>query len=249
MDKQGKGARRLEAAFFRTDGAVRAITVETGQPVTRAEVIDRLFRERLDAIADPLDPGFGFDMIRLSAGHTEIVVQQQRDLDHNVLANDDVVDMIDRIAARIGPRRVLVYLPIDSHIPERAMLAMPAQHHLAAAMQATWPAREDDIPLRPLRLFEQPELIDVPLAEFPDKPPKKFTWRRVSHNVVRVEGPERVSMEWWRSQAPMPTRDYFRIEDEAGQRFWLFRDGLYGEVRDAEDKPVAPQWFVHGVFA
>jgi protein ImuB len=249
MDKQGKGARRLEAAFFRTDGAVRAITVETGQPVTRAEVIDRLFRERLDAIADPLDPGFGFDMIRLSAGHTEIVVQQQRDLDHNVLANDDVVDMIDRIAARIGPRRVLVYLPLDSHIPERAMLAVPAQHHLADAMQATWPAREDDIPLRPLRLFEQPELIDVPLAEFPDKPPKKFTWRRVSHNVVRVEGPERVSMEWWRSQAPMPTRDYFRIEDEAGQRFWLFRDGLYGEVRDAEDKPVAPQWFVHGVFA
>jgi protein ImuB len=122
MDRQGKGARRLEAAFFRTDGAVRVITAETGLPVTKGEVIDRLFRERLDAIADPLDPGFGFDMIRLSASRTEIVVQQQRDLDANVHANDELADLIDRIAARIGPRRVLVYLPVESHIPERAML-------------------------------------------------------------------------------------------------------------------------------
>ncbi|MGM4921578.1 Y-family DNA polymerase [Tardiphaga sp. 804_B3_N1_9] len=249
MDRQGKGARRLEAAFFRTDGAVRVITAETGLPVTKGEVIDRLFRERLDAIADPLDPGFGFDMIRLSASRTEIVVQQQRDLDANVHANDELADLIDRIAARIGSRRVLVYLPVESHIPERAMLGVPAQHHLAAAMQAAWPVREDEPPLRPLRLFEQPELIDVPLAEFPDKPPKKFTWRRVSHNVVHVEGPERVSMEWWRSQEAKPTRDYFRVEDEAGQRFWLFRDGLYGEIRDADDQAVSPQWFVHGLFA
>jgi protein ImuB len=249
MDKQGKGARRLEASFFRTDGAVRTITVETGQAVTKGEVIDRLFRERLEAIADPLDPGFGFDMIRLSASHTEIVVQQQRDLDANVHANDELVDLIDRIAARIGPRRVLVYLPIDSHIPERAMLAVPAQHYLAAAMQETWPAREDEPPLRPLRLFEQPEPIDVPLAEFPDKPPKKFTWRRVSHKVIHVEGPERVSMEWWRSQEARPTRDYFRVEDETGQRFWLFRDGLYGEIRNDDDQAVSPKWYVHGLFA
>src|SRR5258705_6164303 len=33
MDKQGKGARRLEASLFRTDGAVRTIAVDTGRPV------------------------------------------------------------------------------------------------------------------------------------------------------------------------------------------------------------------------
>jgi len=87
MARQGKGARRLEAGFFRTDGAVRTIIVDTGQPATRAEVIDRLFRERLSALSDPLDPGFGFDLIRLSASRTEIVVQQQRDLDANVHDN------------------------------------------------------------------------------------------------------------------------------------------------------------------
>ena len=202
MDKQGKGARRLEASFFRTDGAVRTISVDTGRPVTKPEVMDRLFRERLDALNDPLDPGFGFDLIRLSASRTEIVVQQQRDLDANVHDNDELAALIDRIAARIGGKRVVVHLPQDTHIPERAVLAVAAQHHLAAAAQAAWPERiESEPPLRPLRLFDRPEPIKVPFASVPDGPPHQFTWRRVTHAVVRVEGPERIAMEWWKQTA------------------------------------------------
>jgi protein ImuB len=251
MEKQGKGARRLEASFFRTDGVVRAIVVDTGRPVTRAEIIDRLFRERLDALNDPLDPGFGFDLIRLSAGRTEIVVQQQRNLDAHVHDSDELSALIDRIAARIGGKRVVVYLPQDTHIPERAVLAAPAQHHLTAAMQAEWPARlESEPPLRPLRLFDKPEPIKVPFATVPDGPPHQFTWRRVEHQVVRVEGPERIAMEWWKQDGEVLTRDYFRIEDEQGLRFWIYRDGLYGaELTDSAGKPVAAKWFVHGLFA
>jgi protein ImuB len=251
MDKQGKGARKLEASFFRTDGAVRTITVETGRPVTRAEVIDRLFRERLEALNDPLDPGFGFDLIRLSASRTEIVVQQQRDLDANVHDNDELSALIDRIAARIGGKRVVVHLPEDTHIPESAVLAVAAQHHLAAATQAAWPERiAGEPPLRPLRLFEKPEPIKVPFATVPDGPPHQFTWRRVTHAVVRVEGPERIAMEWWKPNGDGPTRDYFRIEDEAGLRFWIFRDGLYeSELADDEGVPAPVRWFVHGLFA
>ncbi len=247
MERHGKGARRLEARFFRTDGAVRAIAVDTGQPVIRPEVIDRLFRERLDALADPLDPGFGFDLVRLSASRTEIVVQQQRDLDANVHDNDELAALIDRIAARIGGRRVVVHLPQDTHIPERAETAAPAQHHLAAAMLAAWPARaEGEPPLRPLRLFEKPEEIEV-TAMFPDGPPAHFKWRRAQHRITRVEGPERIAMEWWRQSAEGRrhdhTRDYFRVEDRDGRRFWLYRHGLYGrEVRSF-------RWFMHGVFA
>ena len=251
MDKQGKGARRLEASFFRTDGAVRTILVDTGRPVTKGEVIDRLFRERLDALNDPLDPGFGFDLIRLSASRTEIVVQQQRDLDANVHDNDQLAALIDRIAARIGGRRVVVHLPQDTHIPERAVLAVSAQHHLAAATQVSWPARiESEPPLRPLRLFDRPEPIKVPFASVPDGPPHQFTWRRVTHAVVRVEGPERIAMEWWKQDGERLTRDYFRIEDEAGLRFWIFRDGLYdSELADEAGEPVPVKWFVHGLFA
>ena len=249
MAKQGKGARRLEACFFRTDGAVRTITVDTGQVVIKADVIDRLFRERLGALSDPLDPGFGFDLIRLSASRTEIVVQHQRDLDANVHDNDELAALIDRIAARLGGKRVVVHLPQDTHIPERAVWAAPAQHHLAAAAQAIWPARvESEPPLRPLRLFDRPEQIKV-IAQVPDGPPARFVWRRATHAVVRVEGPERVAMEWWRAGSAVLTRDYFRVEDEEGLRFWVYRDGLFEEVEQKEDKTALPNWFMHGLFA
>ena len=250
MAQQGKGARRLEAYFFRTDGAVRVIAVDTGQPVTEARVIDRLFHERLEALSDPLDPGFGFDLIRLSASRSEIVVQQQRDLDAHIHDSDELAALIDRIAARIGGKRVLVHLPQDTHLPERAVLPVPAQQHLAASQRADWPERVDDEPpLRPLRLFERPEEIQV-IAQVPDGPPARFVWRRAAHAVVRAEGPERIAMEWWRSDGQGFTRDYFRIEDEQGLRFWLYRDGLYDrEIDEKTGKLVIPAWYMHGLFA
>ncbi len=129
MAQQGKGARRVEARFFRTDGAVRTITIDTGQPVTKTEVIDRLFRERLDALSDPLDPGFGFDLIRLCASRTEIIVQQQRDLDANVHDNDELAALIDRIAARLGEnacscicRKTLIFPSAPSWLCRRSII-------------------------------------------------------------------------------------------------------------------------------
>jgi protein ImuB len=250
MDRAGKGARILEASFFRTDGAVRSIVVETGRPVTKADFIDRLFRERLDALADPLDPGFGFDLIRLAASRTEIVVQEQRDFDTRTQDNDELAALIDRIAARIGGRRVVVHLPQDTHIPERAAIAASAQHHLAAAAHAAWPERtETEPPLRPLRLFERPEEIAVPLVSAPDGSPRHFTWRRVTHVVAKVEGPERIAMEWWRHKERAFTRDYFRMEDSEGLRFWIYRDGLYTESVAENGERIPPKWFVHGLFA
>jgi len=101
--------------------------------------------------------------------------------------------------------------------------------------QAAWPERvESEPPLRPLRLFERPEEIKV-IADFPHGPPAQFNWRRAQHRITRVEGPERIAMEWW-TQAPATnpiehkqarTRDYFRIEDGEGCRFWLYREGIY----------------------
>lgn len=243
MARSAKGARRLEAAFFRADGVTRMLTVETARPVTNADVVARLFRERLAALADPLDPGFGFDLIRLSAARVETMAEAQHDFDGGLRDNDEVAALVDRIGARLGPARVLVHLPRDTHIPERAAFAAPAHRALTAAMRETWPARpEGEPPRRPLRLFERPEPVEV-IAEVPDGPPVRFRWRRATHAVAHAEGPERIAMEWWRAGPDARTRDYFRVEDEQGLRFWLYRDGLYGR----EGGPLT--WFMHGLFA
>jgi hypothetical protein len=62
------------------------------------------------------------------------------------------------------------------------------------------------------------------------------------HEVVRAEGPERIAPEWWRPGTDGVTRDYYRVEDAQGRRFWIFRAGLYGEGGE-------PGWFLHGLFA
>ncbi|NEW98584.1 DNA polymerase Y family protein [Rhodopseudomonas sp. BR0G17] len=249
MERSGKGARQLTASFFRSDGAVRSISVETGQPVTRVEVVQRLFAEKLDALADPLDPGFGYDLIRLAASVSVSVAEAQRGFDTTAHQAEDVALLADTLAARLGARRVVRYLPQDTHIPERAALAVPVQHCPPDAGDAPWPERADEPPLRPLRLLQPPEPIDV-MAGTPDDPPAKFTWRRVLHRVVRAEGPERIAMEWWRAAEPGLTRDYFRIEDEAGARFWVYRDGLYNvEVTPQPDGTGQPRWYMHGLFA
>jgi protein ImuB len=190
-------------------------------------------------------------LIRLSASHVEIVVQEQRDFDTRARDNDDVAALVDRLSARLGSRRVVVHLPQDTHIPERAVLPVPAQQHLAAASVVEWPERvEAEPPLRPLRMFEQPEEIEVPFAAVPDGPPRRFTWRRAAHVVTRVEGPERIAMEWWTNERSSFTRDYFRVEDAEGLRFWIYRDGLYDrELIDHKGESIKPKWFVHGVFA
>lgn len=250
MERQGKGARRLEASFFRTDGVVFSIPLETSQPVTQVQTINRLFREKFEALADPLDPGFGFDLIRLSATHVEAVVSEQHDLDTHSRDNREFAGLIDRISVRIGAKRVVVYRQQSTHIPERAVCAVPAQQFFGAATSEPWaPHDQSEPPLRPLRLLDVPEAIDVGLVTAPDGAPTRFIWRQAFHKIMRSEGPERIAMEWWKHEGQMLTRDYFRVEDDAGLRFWLYRDGLYSETKAADGKPVPPQWFMHGVFA
>ena len=97
--------------------------------------------------------------------------------------------------------------------------------------------------MRPIRLFERPEPVDT-TAQVSDGPPISFRWRHVRHQVERSEGPERIALEWWRDTAGNKlTRDYFRVESEAGVRAWLYREGLYG--RETPN----PQWYLHGLFA
>lgn len=240
LDQAGQGGRTFEAGFYRIDGQVRRIVARTGRATRDVDAVLRLFRERLAALSNPLDPGFGFDQMRLSVLETQRLKPAQRGLDGGRLDDEDFSRLIDRLTARLGPEAVLRFEPLESHIPERASRLVPA------AMTATgtpehWPERiPGDPPLRPLQMFDPPQPIET-LAEVPDGSPLRFRWRRVLHEVALAEGPERIGGEWWRAP-DQETRDYYRVEDREGRRFWLFRQGLYGETDE-------PRWFVHGLFA
>ncbi|HYD43865.1 MAG TPA: DNA polymerase Y family protein, partial [Phenylobacterium sp.] len=214
---------------------------ETGRPSRDAAAVMRLYREKLDALADPLDPGFGFDLIRLAVLAAEPLAAAQADLEGRTSLTDQVGDLVDRLTARFGRERVIALTPIDTHDPDRAQHPRPAAE--AASRPVRWPERRpDDPPTRPLQLFDPPQPIEA-MAEVPDGPPVRFRWRRVQHAVACAEGPERLSPEWWRKPADTLTRDYFRLEDADGRRFWVFREGLY------ERETKAPRWFLHGIFA
>lgn len=242
LEGRGEGGRRFEASFFRADGAVRRLAVETGRPVRDSRTVERLFRERLASLADPLDPGFGYDLVRLAVARTEDWDEGAPRLDGGGAAEAALDALVDRLGVRLGAERVTRLLPLDSHIPERAARRRPAG--LSEAAVRSWPTERPlgEPPIRPLRLFEPPERIEIIIHLMPDGPPARFRWRRAEHAVARIEGPERIAPEWWRAEPTAATRDYFRIEDRDGHRFWLFR-----QWADAPDGSKS-YWFLHGLF-
>jgi protein ImuB len=241
LERRGDGARTLELALFRTDGVVRRLAVATSRPLRDPGAIRALFVERLASLADALDPGFGFDLARLSVRTAEPCPPEQIGLDDGEDAAE-LDRLIDRLSARLGSRRVNRLIAPDSHIPEQACGLMPAQaidesktgwaefrrFRLAVALSP-----------RPPRLLVRPEPIEA-VATVPDGPPIRFRWRRALHVVIAAQGPERIEGEWWSDENDL-TRDYFRVEDKAGCRFWLFRAGLYRLT-------ATPAWFMHGMF-
>ena len=241
LEERGEGGRSFEASFFRTDGAVRRIQIDTGMPSRDPSVIIRLFLERLDALADPIDPGFGFDLIQLAVASTEKLTPAQTTLDGREMNDEEVAAVADRLGARFGTESVLRFVAEDTHTPERAARAQPVA--TSTPKRNGWTtAKEGEPPARPLHLFNPPQRIET-LAEVPDGPPLRFRWRRVLYEVARAEGPERIAPEWWRCSDDALTRDYYRIEDANGRRFWVFREGLYGR------ETLTPRWFLHGLFA
>ena len=242
--RHGLGGRRFAAAFFRSDGHVAELAIDTSQPCRDPALMMRLFGEALEALADPLDPGFGFDRLRLIAAVTEPLASKQLRLEGGPQADVQLAELIDRLGARNGIERIRRLQFQDSHVPELAQSSAPAMHGAATGQWPTAPPGEP--PLRPVQLFFPPQRITV-LAEVPDGPPWRFSWRRRTHQIARAEGPERIAPLWWRRRNGTLegglTRDYFRVEDSEGGRFWIFRHGLYGGEK------ALPDWYLHGLFA
>lgn len=239
LAQRRQGGRRFEARLFRADGMVHRLDIETAQPTRDIPLVMRLFRERIGSLADPLDPGFGYDVIRLDISIAEGLDASQLPLTGDTPAHGELAELVDRLSIRLGHGKMRCFVPYDSHIPELAERTLSA---VAPPPPGYWPKLATaEPPNRPIYLFNPPQPIDLILYETPDGPPKRFRWRRAIREVVRSEGPERIAGEWWRPGAAVPVRDYYRVEDRHGRRYWIFRHGPVGEP--------SPPWYLHGLFA
>jgi protein ImuB len=250
LTERGDGARQIELALFRTDGAVKRIGIGTARPQRDTQAIRALFAERLAALGEEFDPGFGFDLARLSI----LVAEPCPDEQIGFMASEDAQELdpfIDRLSARLGARRITRLVCRQSHIPECAAVALPAQ--TATMAPHGWDAFCDfraktGLSARPLRLLAKPEPIFDVIALVPDGPPLRFRWRNAWHEVLAVEGPERIEDVWWNKEGDGRVRDYFQIEDKAGLRFWVFRAGHYRGGAVDHAPPDMPRWFMHGLY-
>ena len=231
----GFGARRVTVTVYRTDGEVSQVSVATAQATRDPSHLAKLFEGKLDKI----DPGFGFDLITLAASVAEKQATVQRRLDGGADDGAELARLIDRLTARLGADAIRRPVGHESHLPERRENWQTAQIAAPPTAAATPP------PLhmaRPLRLFDYPEEVRV-LYAVPEGPPAQFVWRRVTHRVTRFAGPERIAPEWWHDRPGTRLRDYYRIEEQTGRRFWIYRAGILGDGRGE-----VPRWFIHGVF-
>jgi protein ImuB len=232
LESRGLGARRLDLLFGLVDNRVHAIRVGTAQPVRDVKRLTRLLCDKIETV----DPGFGIEIMRMAATAAEPFATKQSISSLIEEPEADVSGLIDILSNRVGETRLYRFAAVASDVPERSV------QRIAAAAPATgdgWPTHWP----RPARLLAPPEAIET-VALLPDHPPVSFTWRGSRRRVRRADGPERVFGEWWKRDAELiAVRDYFQVEDDAGERFWIFRAG------DGEDAGTGShKWFLHGIF-
>lgn len=237
LERENKGARRFELFFHRLDGHSPSVAAGLALPGRDAKRIAKLLAPKIEAV----DPGFGVEVVTITAAEVETLSGRQARIEGAVqpAVEDGLAPLIDRLVNRLGEARVWRAAPVESHVPE---LSVGRSKPLAAPGEAR--AWDPEAP-RPVRLFRRPEPLDDVLALTPDDPPRQFRWRGRIHRVNRAEGPERVAEEWWKRDIEevrvAHVRDYYRVEDVEGARFWVFRSGLYEAAKPA-------RWWLHGVF-
>jgi protein ImuB len=229
LEREGLGATRFVLDLFRLDMTRAQAAIAFARPSRDAAAIARLLRLKLEREGEAIDPGFGFEILRLSAEGAAPLGSAARDV-FAARHGEAEEALADELTNRLGPGAVFRAEPRQRHEPERAAAPAPFSRAVSWAGAPRLP--------RPLLMFAAPEPIAV-VALAPDGPPATFRWRRIAYRVARAAGPERI-LDDWRARAPR-LRDYYRVEDESGRRYWIFRDSAYGEA--------PPKWFLHGLFS
>ncbi len=210
--------------------------------------------ELLSLQIDRADLPEGISFVRLEATSIASLATRQRDLfgfESDADTHREVSSLLDRLSNRLGATAVVRAIPVadaqpelsvrhepvaclcpENQISRRALAPVRVAQTGASALRLTCET-EPRLKSRPLRLFAPPQRIEATAAG-PEGAPMHFRWDRCDHRVIRSWGPERIETGWWR-EAPI-CRDYFRVETQTGQHFWLFR--CFDQAA----------WFLHGAF-
>jgi protein ImuB len=228
LQAEQKGLRNAVFKCYRVDGKMVQVDIGTNRPTHHVTHLFKLFELKLPNI----EPALGIELFVLEAQKVEDYLPQQEKMwECNAgIADIRLSELLDRLAVKVGQQAIHRYLPDEHYWPERSL--KPA---LSIQEEASTEWRTDKP--RPLQILPNPEPIDV-TAPIPDYPPMLFLHRGQRHKVVRADGPERIEQEWWLQQGQH--RDYYRVEDETGNRYWIFRLGHYHDE--------TYQWFLHGYF-
>jgi protein ImuB len=231
LQQRGLGVRSVVLTAVRVDGADQRIAIGASRATRDARHLVRMFGLKIEMI----DPGLGIEAMHLAVPHSEPLGSRLGD---TLLPESgdapDLAPAIDQLAGRAGEQAVFRQTLEQSDVPERAV-----RRAGPLATVAGWPAWK-----RPVRMLRRPEMLSHVVALLPDHPPRRFTWRGKPYAVTAGDGPERIHGEWWRTDRELwAVRDYFRVEVEGGQRFWVFRrgDGVVPETGDLS-------WYLHGFF-
>ncbi len=252
LEAEGLGARAVELVADRVDGVPQRIPIGLARATRDPMHLIRLIVRRIEDI----EPGYGIDAITLHVRRAEPLSAQPFDERLDEDTKPDLAPLVDTLATRIGLARLSRRRPVESDVPERSVArdsvldpperrdAKPKPGDVSQLDRSTVPDPwRVDWP-RPVRLLRRPERLDHVMAALPDQPPRRFTWRGSIIHVIRADGPERITGEWWRRAAEThAVRDYFRVEDGEGRRYWLFRRGD-GERAVTGDL----SWYLHGLF-
>lgn len=262
LEAAGRGARRLVLVCFRTDASSQDLPIGTARPLRDPQSLLKLFRERFDQI----DPGFGIEMMELTATGTDLFTGEQAGL---AVGGGDAFalsGLLDRLVNRLGEDQVGRPVPRDTHRPEQVMeLAgemeaqmgqallppdsrvlspppspLPIAVSTADGLKKPWPKPQPQrpAPARP-RTWRMEGTRPLLLLHPPEpvRVEEGLIWRGRHLSVDWMEGPERIRPDWWRARTG-PTRDYYRAQLSDGRRFWLFRTA---DERGA--------WYLHGLCA
>lgn len=229
LEREGKGIRSAVFKGYRIDGNVQEISIGTSRASYNTKHLFRLFELKLGSI----EPALGIELFVIEAPLVEDISESQDTLWDIKGGQAKVAELLDNIAGKIGMGAIRRYLPAEHHWPERSVKETTS---LDENPDIPWPTEK----LRPLHLLAEPEPIDV-MVPLPDYPPVLFTHRGKIFKLMKADGPERIEQEWWMAEGQ--PRDYYRVEDEKGARYWLFRSGHYVDGHDDV------QWFLHGFFA